>query len=234
MTADRLRTGYVIVLPGIDGANWLDRSVVRGLLQADIPFAIEVIDWTRGPFFLLNNLRSRKRHTEQTSRIVARIEAYHEEYPHRPVHLIGHSGGGGMALYTLAALPKPLVSNAILLGAAVSRRYDLAAPLRNVTGKIYNFHSWGDWFVIGLFTTLAGTIDRRHRPGIGFLGTRRRPLRPEDAERVIDIPYRLEFWKTRNFAGHFGYTASPFVKRWLAPLLHSTPSPDAEILKSHR
>ncbi|MEZ6144184.1 MAG: hypothetical protein R3B91_01875 [Planctomycetaceae bacterium] len=105
MTPDRLDQGYIIVLPGIEGESVLNRNIVRGLLRANVPYGIEIYDWTYGLKGYLLNLRYRRRHREQAEIICDKLANYRCRHPHQPVYLIGHSGGGsddGLYAGTLA------------------------------------------------------------------------------------------------------------------------------------
>jgi len=228
MTDARLRQGYVIVLPGIEGTSWLNRRIVQGLLDANVPYAIEIHDWTcQWPHFLFN-LRSRRLHETQALQIAGKITDYQLAWPDRPVYLIGHSGGGAMSLKTLEMLPfGKSISGAVLLGAAMSPRYDLRAALQHVDRKIWNFSSWGDFLFLGAFTCLAGTVDGRNCPSAGMIGFQCRSLCREERERYQEMPYRLTYSRDMHLAGHFGFTSRGFICNTVAPLLLSCPLPEA-------
>ena len=121
-TPERLDRGLVIVLPGVEGYSHLNRRIARGLALGGVTHAIEIYDWTYGWFWQLWSLRSRRRHTEQATLLAGKIAAYQVEYPGRPVHLIGHSGGGAMIAYTLEALePGRKITGGIMLVPACRR-----------------------------------------------------------------------------------------------------------------
>ncbi|SFJ54641.1 alpha/beta fold hydrolase [Planctomicrobium piriforme] len=225
LTEERLRQGYVIVLPGIEGASWINRRIVRGLLAADVPYAMEIHDWTYNWPLMLYNLRSRRLHTAQATELREKILDYQSRYPNRPVYLIGHSGGGGMTLETLAGLPQGTsIAGAVLLGAAMSPGYDFRVALQHVDRKIWNFSSWGDFLFLGLFTTVAGTIDGRMSPCAGMLGFNCQQLTNEERGKYEEMPYRLEYCRDLHLAGHFGFTAPRFIRNWVAPLLMACPT----------
>jgi pimeloyl-ACP methyl ester carboxylesterase len=220
LTEERLQRGYVIILPGIEGRSFFNRSIARGLADAGVPYGIEIDDWTWKWPLMLYNLRSSRLHRQQAARIAAKIEEYRAGHPEQPVYLIGHSGGAALSVLTLERLSEATtVTGAVLLGCALSPRYALEAALRKTTRGIWNFTSLGDLLVIGLGTLLFGTIDGKLSVSAGVTGFRK-PEHPEEPrEKLREIPFRAEFVKSRNFAGHFGYTARPFVRRYIAPLL---------------
>ena len=105
-TPDRLERGCVIVLPGIEGESSLNRNIVEGLVDGGVDCAIEIYDWTLGGVFTVAiNICMTDHNLDEAERIAGRIIAYQDQYPVRPLHLIGHSGGGGMAVLALEALP---------------------------------------------------------------------------------------------------------------------------------
>ena len=106
-SAERRDEGYTLVLPGIEGAHVAHAGFVSGLKSGGVPSEIEVCDWTTGtPALVLVHLRYEERNRRQAELLAEKIVNYQDEYPGRPVNLVGHSGGGGMVLLTLEALPK--------------------------------------------------------------------------------------------------------------------------------
>jgi pimeloyl-ACP methyl ester carboxylesterase len=226
LDAERLNRGYVIVLPGIEGRSWCYRSIVRGLIDADCDRGIEIHDWTAGPFLMLSNLRNRRRHRDQAQRIADKILHYQQDYPDRPVHLIGHSGGGAMVVKTLETLPQGTrVTGAVLLCAGISPRYPLAVAMNRLEQGLWNFHSCGDAFILGLLTTLCGTLDGRHGPAAGCCGFSQEAFLPASlpnpaAPTLTNVPYRATMARSWNFGGHFGCVNRRFIRDWIAPIIH--------------
>lgn len=224
MTEERLQQGYVIILPGIEGRSFFNRSIARGLADAGVPYGIEIDDWTWKWPLMLYNLRSARLHRQQSARIAAKIEDYRSRHPEQPVYLIGHSGGAAVSVLTLERLnDATTITGAVLLGCALSPRYPLETALRKTTQGIWNVTSLGDLLIIGLGTLLFGTIDGKLSVSAGVTGFNSAALPGELQERLHEIPFRSEFLRSRNFGGHFGYTARPFVRRYLAPLLDGSP-----------
>lgn len=227
-TEDRLQKGYVIILPGIEGYSPFNRNVAQGLLDAGVPYAIEIFDWTKRILFwptFIYNLRSRRLHEQKSKEIAAKILDYQRTYPNRPVYLIGHSGGGGMCVLTLECLPRETtVSGIVLLGAALSPGYSLRPALQHVDRRIWSFCSWGDLFFLGIFTTTCGTVDGRHSPSAGMVGFQCQALEDEERVKFEEIPFQASYVRDGNLAGHFGFTSSRFVRKHVAPLLLSCPA----------
>ncbi len=91
MEPERLARGLVLILPGIEGRSFLNVSLMAGLLDAGLPYAMEIVDWTTGHFLLLiYHLRAWKRNHRVARQIADRVIEYRRQYPGRPVWLIGH------------------------------------------------------------------------------------------------------------------------------------------------
>ncbi|MFO1022452.1 MAG: DUF726 domain-containing protein [Planctomycetales bacterium] len=232
-TPERREQGLILVLPGIEGESFFNHDVMHGLIDAGLPYAIEHEDWTTKRIInYLYHLRGWKRNVTEAERIVAKILAYQQEYPGRPVHLVGHSGGGAMSILVLERLPEQNpVESVVLLGPALSRHYDLTVALRRVGGKVWNFYSYLDWFFLILGTSVMGTLDGRHHASAGALGF----LPPKNASpdvqelyatKLREVGYQWRMLRSVNFGGHFGCVNRLFIEEWVAPLL-ATGIPEA-------
>jgi len=225
MVPERLEEGYVIVLPGIEGRSFLNRSIVRGLVAAGVPYGIEIHDWTYGLLWYFWNLRDSRRHRTQAEEIADKIIRYRQSHPSQPVYLIGHSGGGAMILFILQRLPvSTTVSGGIMLVPAISPGYDVAPALAQTTRGLWNFCSWGDALVVGLGTALCGTCDGRHCPAagmVGFSAAVRQACQPsgDDRPALHQVIYRPEMLRHGNLGGHFTVVNPVFVKHWIAPIV---------------
>ena len=216
----------MLVLPGIEGQSLLNHSMARGLADGGVRSAIEVFDWTTGVILMfLYHLRSSRRHKVQSEKIARRIVEYQRAYPGRPVHLVGHSGGGAMAVFSLERLPADVkIASAILLLAGISPRYNLARALAHVEQGIFNFHSRFDVFFLGLGTVAFGTMDGPHTVSAGKVGFRV-PDKLDASERELyekrlhQVPFRAAMIADFNFGGHMGVSNRAFVARHVAPLV---------------
>ncbi len=225
-TSERYEQGLIIVLPGIESESFLNHSVVWGLSDGGWAGAMEIDDWTTSHTALfVYHLRGWRRNLRQAQRIANRIVEYQRQYPGRPVHLIGHSGGGGLAVLILEALPaESQITSVILLGPAIAPSYPLQTALTRVERGIWNFMSRLDWFFLGIGTLALGTIDGRWSCSAGMIGFRE-PTDLSAADRkayqqkLHQQPYQPQMARTFNLGGHFGYTNRLFVERWIAPLV---------------
>ena len=72
---------------------------MAGLLDAGLPYATEIVDWTTGRILLaIYHLRAWKRNRRAARQIAGRVVDYRRQYPGRPVWILGHSAGGAMAI----------------------------------------------------------------------------------------------------------------------------------------
>ncbi len=224
-TADRMRNGLVIVLPGIEGRSKYNVDIARGLADGGVPCAIEIFDWGTGlPLGGLVNLVSLERNRRQAGLVADRIVEYQRDYPGRGVHLVGHSGGGGLAVLTLEALPPGTrATSAVLLAAAVSPDHDLTRALTRTEKGIWNFYTNTDIGYLQVGTGLFGTIDRKHTRAAGAVGFRR-PARASARtvrayEKLHSVRYKPTMFYTGHRGGHTGWTDREFVAVWLAPVI---------------
>ena len=229
----RLRRGYIIVLPGVEGRSALNSNVAWGLVKGGVQEAIEIHDWTVMPTFLAAgvNLRVSANHEREARKIAGKIADYQAKYPGRPVHIIGHSGGGGVAIYVLESLPiQNKITSAILLAPAVSPNYDLRQALRRTRQGIWNFYSPYDIGFLGVGTSLAGTIDGQLTKSAGAIGfTLPWGLSNDDrklyGDRLYQQKYNSKMAQSGHTGDHCGWANPNFVATWLAPLIKSQAQP---------
>jgi pimeloyl-ACP methyl ester carboxylesterase len=226
VTPQRLERGYTIILPGIEGTSFLNANIADGLLDGGWPGAIEVYDWTAGTVFLFPvNLWNLDRNKQEAARIARMIRSYQDRYPERPVHIIGHSGGGGVALLALEALPADHpITSAVLLAPAVSPGYDLRRALRRTQQGIWNFYSEFDVGFLKAGTLVMGTIDGQHTMAAGAVGFEVPTGLDADGRRLYAARLRQEAYSAKmadsgNTGGHIGWACRGFVSEWVCPIL---------------
>lgn len=223
---ERWERGYTLVLPGVEGAIYNSTNMASGLRDAGVDTAIEVYDWTTGnPLVFLHHLQNRTLHATQAEAIAMKIVDYQDEYPGRPVHLVGHSGGAAMLLLATDALPEDRqVSTITLLNAAISPDFDLRPILPKVEQGIWNHSSRLDVLHLQAGTLLFGTVDRKHGVSAGAVGFRRpSPLSDEEAaaydQKLHEVPYRWSMMRSGHFGGHQSVTNTAFARDYVAPVL---------------
>ena len=116
--------GLVVVLSGV-GGRACSTTICDGLEAGGVDYAIEMFPWT-SPLGMFDSLQNVKRNREQAQKVAGRIATYQEEHPGKPVFLVGHSGGGGIAVWAAEALPADLaVDGIVLVSPTLSPGYDL-------------------------------------------------------------------------------------------------------------
>ncbi|MBK8271426.1 MAG: hypothetical protein IPK83_25145 [Planctomycetes bacterium] len=209
-TSDRLDRGLVIVLPGIEGRSIWNVDLAQGLNDGRVDCAIEIYDWgTSIPGGFLINLAHHDRNLTMADALSRYIVNYKTDHPGRQVHLIGHSGGAGLALMAVEKLPADMsVESITLLAVAISPEFDLRPALRNTSGNIYNCYSQNDSILLGAGTSLAGTIDRKYGESAGKVGFRvRANADPQTAalyRKLRQREWKPELARLGNDGGHFG------------------------------
>jgi len=212
----QLDRGYVAMLPGVEGSDWQLRGVFRGLRDAGLDGAIEVMEWGDWPMASLRNLTSYERNRRRAKGIADRLAAYGREHPERPITLIGYSGGGGVALFVAEALPDDVrLHRLILVAAAISPAYDLTRALARCD-RLVSFHSTSDWLLVGVGTRVFGTIDRQRTVSAGFVGFLDEAGAARALPRLEQVAWRPAWLKHGHYGGHIGYLARPWARAVLA------------------
>ncbi len=234
-TPARLDSGFTIILPGIEGASFLNSNVAKGLIDGGVPSSVEVYDWTASPLLFPINLRDYWRNRHEARIVARKIVEYQARYPGRPVHLIGHSGGGGIAIMALEELPpRQQITSAILLAPAVAPDYDLRRALLRTRCGIWNYYSPYDVGFLRAGTMLLGTIEGRHTSAAGAVGfTTPWGLDDEDkklySDRLHQQRYSRKMAEDGHTGGHMGWASRGFVSHWLAPIIQSQIEAEARV-----
>jgi hypothetical protein len=222
---ERLDKGLVLIFTGIEGYSFLNVGILCGLIDGGVASAVDIVDWTTGKKYLyLHHLRGWTRNNLEAQRLASKIVEYQNEYPGRPVWIIGHSGGGGMALITAAALPEDRkLTGIVLLNAAVSPTFDVRPSVQHVERAIWNHHSKWDWLFLRLGTTVCGTFDGQHVSSAGAFGFRGDANDEAIASgKLIQIPWSLRRLRQFNPGDHFGCVHRVFVAEEIAPLIRAS------------
>lgn len=224
MLAERLSQGYVLVLPGVWGDWQVDHRIALGLADANPPAAIESYDWTSGALRMYDNLRNFERNQAEARKLAAKIVLYQQRFSRRPVHVVGYSAGGALAVLVLENLPPACaVTSAVLLAPTLAPEYDLRPALAHTQAGIHNFYSPWDPAVL-VFAAAFGTTEGRHGPAAGALGfVPPEALGEHDRQqyhaRVTQHGYELAMLSDGHTGGHFGWASRTFVTRRIAPLI---------------
>ncbi len=221
VTEPRLEKGLVIVLSGIEGRGPLNEAICSGLDRGGVDLAIENWEWATRMGLVINQRAERRNH-ELSVDLADRVMRYKMQYPGNPVYLVGQSGGGAIAAWAAQAMPVGTrIDGVIMLAPSLSPEYMLDRALANCEKGIVNFHSDGDWMLLGVGTTIAGTMDGKHTASAGKggfdmpdYGTRKRLYR-----KLYQVAWSPEMARAGHVGGHMSSSASGFVARFIAPLV---------------
>ncbi len=209
------------MFPGIEGGEWSLGEPRRALRDGGAEGAIRTHQW-RWPFGWVLNLTDYKANREDAVGDAEQITEYCKDWPSRPIDLVAYSGGAGVALMVAEELPEDVrLRNIILIHGAVSPDYDLSRALERVDGKIINFCSERDWFMLGVGTSVLGTIDRSYTNSAGKDGFDPDLAVPdaEMREQLEQIFWSSEMISTGHFGGHATIMSYDWTKKYVAPYL---------------
>lgn len=172
--------GLVIILPGIEGESGANHDIRRGLKKGGVDMRIVIHNWGNpipGLGMLLNqtDVAGNRR---AGGRLAQKIAEYQRKYPGRPIFLIGHSGGTGIAIFALEKLRgvggRP-IEGVILLASSVSASHPLGRALAMTNRGILNVYNRQDTAMLKDGTGMFGNVDGGHGPSAGLHGFRSRP-----------------------------------------------------------
>lgn len=213
---------YVLILPGILGEQMWDRRIRQGIQQSSLACDVEIFDWTGGPWRMVSNIGGDADNVVVLTRLIRRFRSDH---PHRPLFMIGHSGGCRMVVRVLEELQNQrLVDRAVLLSPGLQSKYDLTRALGATRQGIVAFHSPLDLPISGTLTFARGLTRLRLDASAATFGFEppvdRRTGEPDFyKQQLVQHEYNLNMMSTGNIGGHFGWTVPQFVSQHIAPLL---------------
>jgi pimeloyl-ACP methyl ester carboxylesterase len=140
------------------------------------------------------------------------IVKYQDAHPDLPVYIVGHSGGGGVAVFAAEALPSGhKIDGLVLLSPSLSRGYDLSKALANSRNGLVNFYSRNDVGFLVVGTTVIGNVDGNHGPSAGAVGF------SNTFSDLYQVPWSEDMASSGNEGGHLDTTVSTFVSQYVAP-----------------
>ena len=224
MTDVRKENGLVIILPGIEGESEFNHNIRRGLVSAGSYRAMPIYNWGRpipGLGMLLNQMDVLGNRAAG-KRIAQMIEQYEDAYPGRPVYIIGHSGGGGVAVFAAEELSKEYkIDGLVLLAASISDGYNLTKALNNCRNGIVNFYNPSDGGLLGVGTTLMGNVDGARGAAAGLNGFIKQP------NKLYQIKVTDSMTAASGGGSHDAATRPRFVATYVAPWVLSSRWPPA-------
>lgn len=227
----RIDRGLVVVLPGIEGKGISSASICEGLIEGGVSQRIETFEWgmpVPGLGMAFNQMDV-ARNRDQAEKLAIRIYEYQRAYPGRPVFLVGHSGGSGVAVFALESLARlrdaQPVSGAILIASSLSADYDLSPALKNTRYGIVSVSNPFDLAALGIGTVAMGNVDGTRSASAGRTG-----FSMEDA-RLFKMPVTVGMLRGIRITPHQAGTTTSFVREYLAPWILHTPWPPGEMVK---
>jgi pimeloyl-ACP methyl ester carboxylesterase len=218
-TPDRLEKGLVIILPGVEGESGLNRDIRDGLAAAGVEQAIQIRSWGLIPLLKQMDVIGNR----IAGGIIAKeIVAYQDKHPGRPVYVMGHSGGGGIAVFVAEGMPEGRqVDGLILLSASISSAHNLTKALKHCKHGIVNFYNRNDAALLGLLAIVFGNVCGTHGPAAGLIGFDEPREDASDEEKLAYArlyPVALTDDMTLGDPGaHTSTTRPDFVSIYVAP-----------------
>jgi hypothetical protein len=228
-TVSQLDTGMIWVFHGVEANLPRTEQVVAAYRKAGVTSAVYIFDWKR-PIGGLFNLMDYEGNKKKAQEVAENIAYYRERHPHQPIDLVGYSGGGGMVIMVVEALPENIrIRNILLVQSAISPDYDLTKVLNRIDGKLINYYCPLDWFFLGLGTSLFGTMDRVNVDAVGKVGFNIEEAVPDPSQREL-VTQRSWTEDMRPFGhpgDHIGIYAPVWNENYIAPhLLPETRLPE--------
>ena len=226
ITAERMSRGLVVVLSGIEGEGLMSQNIRAGLDDGGIDHAIFIRHWThKEPAIgILLNQTDVKGNRKAAGKLAAWIVNHQKIFPNPPVHIVGHSGGGGVAVFIAEELkkldPDRKIDGLILLSASISSGYDLTDALSMCRKGIVNFYNPLDIASLGAGTAIFGNVDGVHGSSAGAA-----KFDNEYPDRLFQQKVELRITLSTP---HASTTESTFVAEHVAPWLLAETWPASE------
>ncbi len=225
-----LEKGLTLVLPGIESESVFTYGMCDGLHEGGVEGAIRVFNWGLPfPGGYLANLTRVDRNRRRGRDLAEEIVKYQGAYPGRPVHLVAQSGGAGVAVFAVEALPAGVfVDGVVLLGGALSPTYNLAKALGKTRKGILNSYSGKDSVILNWGTRLFGTTDRQFTEAAGRVGFVVPAGATEGERKLYEEKLEQLAWceemadSCHHWGGHISSGGERFLARHIAPWVRGT------------
>lgn len=221
--------GVVVLIDGVGGFKISPVMLRRGLRMAGVQLATFYFDWHRGPRGeMLADLTCLRANRLQGLKLARILRGLRRRYPEAPLHVVSISGGTAIATFAAEKLgPRARIDTLVLAAPAISPAYDFTMALRHVR-RCVAFTSRRDRIMLGFFTWIFGTMDRKHSACGGMSGFTWRPLadRPEAVAPTAgaigtfqQVPWTPTMSAYGNHGHHVGVLEPAFIAEFIAPLL---------------
>jgi pimeloyl-ACP methyl ester carboxylesterase len=214
-TPEKMDRGIIYILPGIQGEDYHYRNIRAGLQGSGIQCAIKIHPWGSqipGIKLAINETDVRDGRA-WGEKIAQEIQSYRRQYPGRPVHMIGQSGGAAICVFTAESLAKagaPPLEGLVLLDASLSADYDLRPALGKCRKGIVNFYNLRDVAFLEVGTAIFGNLDGGHGDSAGRSGF------TASLAELYQVRVTAEMVCPSEGA-HFADTCAAFTSRYIAP-----------------
>ncbi|MCE5325222.1 MAG: hypothetical protein LLG01_02285 [Planctomycetaceae bacterium] len=222
--------GLIVVLPGVQGPDGLSSDIRRGLIDAGVDRAVVVQPWGKPiPIagVVLNQVDFLGARVS-ASAIADAVAAYQKAYPGRPVHIIGHSAGGALAVFVAESLASNRqgqpIDGLVLLSASISSGYDLTKALGMCRSGILNCYNPDDVALLGVGTAILGNLDGGHGASAGRSGFHSPDSENASTESLGAYARLAQHTVTSGGSAHFAATSPGFVAEVPASWIMSSPS----------
>jgi pimeloyl-ACP methyl ester carboxylesterase len=213
-TEARKENGLVVILPGIEGEGYFNHNIRKGLVNGGCYRAIAIYNWgvPIPGIGLLVNQTNVLGNRMIGKNIAQMIEKYQIAYPGRPVHIVGHSGGGGVAVFAAEAMRTgQMIDGIVLLSASISADYDLRSALKHCQKGILNIYNPADSALLRAGTMILGNVDGGHGASAGLNGFVRHDAKLQQPRVPSDASARFGGYS------HDVATSPGFVAAYVAP-----------------
>ncbi len=206
----RKSKGLVVILPGIEGPSHYNRGIREGLYNAGVEYALMIRPWgvpvpVAGMLVNQTNFLGNRLAGAGVAQMVA---DYQQNYPGRPIYIIGHSGGGGVAVFTAESLAEShgkKIEGLVLVAGSISKGYDLTKALAMTNKGLVNFYNPMDTAMLQEGCMVAGCVDGAHDEAAGLNGFTKR----------FKQLYQVHVPPADD--QHGSGTRSPYVTEYMAP-----------------
>ncbi len=217
MTESRLEQGLVIILPGIDGPGLNTAGVTDGLEKGGVEMGVMTHAWgwpIPGIGMMLNQTDTIGARAAG-QRVAQMVADYKREHPGKPAYIIGHSGGGAVAVFAAESMPAgQTVDGLVLLSASISAGYNLSRALGNCRSGILNYYSHNDG-ILPATEGISQTVDGVRGTSAGLSGFRR------SSGRLYQMGWSGRMTRYGNGGSHMASCSSAFIAQFIAPWIAS-------------
>jgi pimeloyl-ACP methyl ester carboxylesterase len=212
------------VIDGVGGFKITPTIFRMTLRHVGVPAATYFFNWHHGPpGEMLADLCCRRANQRQALKLARLLRALRRAHPNTPLHVLSVSGGTGIAVFAAEKLGRRTRVDTLILGAsALSPQYDLTAALCHVR-RCVAYVSRRDRILLGILTTVFGTMDRKHSASAGLRGFKWRPPAQPPAGCELgtfeQVEWTPEMAALSHHGHHVGVLEPEFLKAHVIPLL---------------